>query len=190
MRGSAIKNSIIHKNSKIESGTQAINLKMGRHSYSGYDCNFLNVEIKSFCSIASKVIIGGAHHPLEFVSTSPVFLSHKDSLKTKFAKHEYLPVLQTTIGHDVWIGEGVYIKAGITVGDGAVIGTGAVVTRNIPPYAIVAGNPAKLIRMRFDEDTVNAFIKMQWWNLSDAKLIEVAQYFHDPQYMLRKEGFL
>jgi acetyltransferase-like isoleucine patch superfamily enzyme len=111
-------------------------------------------------------------------------------LKIKFAKHQYLPVLQTTIGHDGWIGEGVYIKAGITVGDGAVIGTGAVVTRNIPPYAIVAGNPAKLIRMRFDEDTVNALMKMQWWNLSDAKLIEVAQYFHDPQYMLRKEGFL
>ena len=83
LRLSSILNSTIHKTSKIESGTSFINSSLDRYSFCGYDCTILNTEIGSFCSIASNVKIGGVAHPVNFVSTSPVFLSHKDSIKQK-----------------------------------------------------------------------------------------------------------
>ena len=141
----------MHKTSKVESGTTIINSSMDRHSFCGYDCNINYCDIGAFVSIASRVSIGGSMHPIEFVSTSPVFLSHKDSVKTKFARHDYFNIARTKIGNDVWIGEGVFIKSGVTIGDGAVVGMGSVVTKDVPPYTIFAGNPARLIRKRFTE---------------------------------------
>lgn len=189
-RGSALINSRIHKTSKIESGSEFINSTMARHSFCGYDCSIINCDVASFCSIASNVSIGGIAHPIEFVSTSPVFLSHKDSVKAKFASHDYLPKVRTVLGNDVWVGAGVYIKAGVQVGDGAVIGMGAVVTKNVAPYAIVAGNPARIIRMRFDDDVVEGLLKMKWWNLSDAELYRLGPLFNSPRTMLEMEGFI
>ena len=90
----SIKNSTIDKNSKIESGTNFINSSMARHSFCGYDCSIINTEIGAFCSIASNVKIGGVAHPVHFASTSPVFLSHKDSVcRTKTASRPILPTL-------------------------------------------------------------------------------------------------
>ena len=78
---------------------------------------------------------------MEYVSTSPVFLDHRDSVKAKFSHHHYVWRAKTSIGHDVWIGEAALIKGGLNIGHGAVIGMGSVVTKDVPPYAIVAGNP-------------------------------------------------
>lgn len=189
-RGKSIVNTVIHGSAKIESGSSVLNSTMSRHSFCGYDCSILNCDIGSFCSIANRVSIGGVRHPTEFVSTSPVFLSHKDSVKAKFARHDYLPMIRTVIGHDVWIGEGVFVKAGVTIGDGAVIGMGAVVTKDVGPYSIAAGNPAKLVRMRFEQDVINALLKMQWWELSDAELRRLGPIFNDPRAMLQTEGLL
>ena len=141
----AITNSKINPMATIHSGSSFVNSSLGRYSYCGYDCSVINADVGAFCSIAGRVTIGGAMHPMHFVSTSPAFLSHKDSVKKKFAKFDYLPLFRTTIGSDVWIGEGAFIKAGINIGHGAVIGMGAVVTKDVPPYAIFAGNPVKLI---------------------------------------------
>lgn len=190
LRGSAVKASTIHKTSKIESGSTIVDTVFGRHSFCGYDCTIVHCDVGSFCSIASKVSIGGAMHPMEFVSTSPVFLSHRDSVKAKFARHEYLPVIRTTIGNDVWIGDGVYVKAGITIGHGAVVGMGSVVTKDIAPYSIVGGNPARLIRMRFEADVMEALIRMAWWDWSDAELARVGAQFNQPREMLVREGYL
>lgn len=189
-RGKSIVHSNIHNSAKIESGSSIVNSTMARHSFCGYDCSILNCDIGAFCSIASRVSVGGLRHPTEFVSTSPVFLSHKDSVKAKFANHHYLPMVRTIIGNDVWIGEGVFIKAGVRIGDGAVIGMGAVVTKDVEPYSIVAGNPAKLIRMRFEPDIVEALLKMKWWEMSDADILRLGSYFHEPRIMLEKEGLL
>lgn len=190
VRGNAVRDSTIDATSKVESGSVVYDSAIARHSFCGYDCSILNCEIGAFCSIGSRVSIGGVAHPAEFVSTSPVFLSHKDSVPTKFAHHEFLPQLRTRIGNDVWIGEGAYIKAGIQIGHGAIIGMGSVVTRDVAPYAIVAGNPARPIRMRFDEKTVEALLAMAWWDLPDAELRRVATHFNDPHLMLSREGLL
>lgn len=189
-RGSALVGSSIHETSKVESGGSIVNSTMSRHSFCGYDCAILNCDIGAFCSIASKVSIGGVRHPVEYVSTSPVFLSHKDSVKAKFSSHDYLPVVRTTIGNDVWIGEGVFVKAGVTIGDGSVVGMGAVVTKDIAPYSIVVGNPARLIRYRFEQDIIDALLKMEWWKLPDQELCRLGPLFNDPRAMLHSEGLL
>ena len=84
------------------------------------------------------------------VSTSPVFYSGRDSVKAKFSKHERKKY-NTVIGHDVWIGQNIRIKQGVNIGTGAIIGMGSIVTKDVPPYNIYAGNPAKFIRKRFDD---------------------------------------
>lgn len=179
-RGAAVRNSVVDRTSKVHAGSLVIHSRMGRHSFCGYDCTLLHCVIGPFCSIANRVSIGGVAHPAHFVSTSPVFLSHKDSVKAKFARHEYLPLLRTEIGADVWIGEGAFIKAGVRVGHGAIIGMGAVVTGDVPPYAVVAGNPARLIRYRFDEAIVKGLIVSRWWECPDSRLQELGPYMNDP----------
>lgn len=179
------KNSNIDKSSAIEAGTVFINSTINKHSYIGYDSFVINTKIGSFCSIANKVTIGGATHPMHFVSTSPVFLSHKDSVKTKFANFNYLPIIETDIGHDVWIGEGVYIKSGIKIGTGAIIGMASVVTKDVPPYAIYAGNPAKLIRYRFNDEIISGLLKIEWWNWSNDRFKCYGKYFDNPEELLK-----
>jgi acetyltransferase-like isoleucine patch superfamily enzyme len=186
----AVKNSEVRDSAAIESGTNLINSSISRHSFCGYDCSIINASIGSFCSIASNVSIGGVAHPTHFVSTSPVFLSHKDSVKAKFANFHYLPVVKTTIGHDVWIGEGAYIKAGVTIGNGSVVGMGSIVTKDVLPYSIVAGNPARLIRMRFEPVIIEGLLKMQWWDLPESELKQLAPYFNNPAALLRQRGYI
>lgn len=180
IRGSAINNCHIDKTSKIEPGSLVVNSTMLRHSFCGYDCEIINCDIGAFCSIANHVIIGGGRHPMEWVGMSPVFYEGRDSVKAKFSRHRREPVKRTAIGHDVWIGERVIIKQGVTIGTGAVIGMGSVVTKDVEPYTIVAGCPAKVIRKRFKESVITNLMKIQWWDFDDRKLTEYAQYFTDP----------
>ena len=169
IRGSAIIDSRIDKSSKIEAGSTIVNSTFDRHSFCGYDCMIINCTVGAFCSIANGVVIGGARHPMEYASTSPVFLSHKDSVKMKYARHDYSLKLRTVVDSDVWIGEMALIKAGVHIGVGAVIGMGSVVTRDVEPYSVVAGNPARIIRKRFDDETIKALLELKWWTLPDSR---------------------
>lgn len=190
LRGSAIQNSHVHPTSKIESGSVIVNSSFDRHSFCGYDCTFLNARVGAFCSISNDVVVGGARHPIEYVSTSPVFLSHKDSVKTKLSRHVYSWAPETRIGNDVWIGERVLIKGGVSIGDGAVVGMGSVVTKDVPAYSIVGGNPARLIRYRFSDDVIAALERLQWWSLSDEEITAMAPLFVDPVALLKERGLL
>lgn len=186
IRGASILNSSIHPTSKIESGSTVVHSKMDKHSFCGYNCDIIYSEIGSFCSISNNVKIGGGMHPMDWVSTSPVFYKGRDSVKAKFSEFEREPNKIVRIGNDVWIGEGVLIKQGVTIGNGAVIGMGSVVTKDIEPYAIFAGNPAKKIRNRFDEEIINELNQLNWWDLPEDTLREAATLIQNPSEFISK----
>ncbi len=186
IRGKAIRNSDIHSTAKIEAGSEVNNSIFLRHSFCGYNCDINYCEIGSFCSIANNVVIGGGMHPIDWISTSPVFYIGRDSVKTKYSIHQRAPHKKTIIGHDVWIGQNVLIKQGLQIGTGAVIGMGSIVTKNVKPYSIVAGNPARLIRMRFDAEIINSLLDSKWWELSDKELQELGPYIKEPQEFLKQ----
>lgn len=171
LRGKCVINSRIHKTAMINSGATIVDCTIGRYTYTCYDDEIVNCEIGQFCSISDEVVIGGAEHPIEWVSTSPVFQNVKHAgPKKRFSKHDFEGIARTHIGNDVWIGRKAIVKAGVNIGDGAVVGSGAVVTKDVPPYAIVVGMPAKIIKYRFDENTIAKLLKTRWWDLSDEEI--------------------
>lgn len=186
LRCSAIRNSMIHKTSKVESGSHVVDSNIGKYSFCGYDCKIYSCEIGAFCSIADGVVIGGAEHPIRWVSSSPAFYAGRDSVRAKFSEHKCPNALRTIIGNDVWIGEKAIIKAGITIGDGAVVGMGSVVTKDVAPYMIVAGVPAKMIRQRFSNDICCRLLESKWWNFNEKKLRCCAAYVKYPERFLQE----
>lgn len=118
---------------------------------------------------------------MNWVGMSPVFYEGRDSVKAKFSTHKRDDIKRTIIGHDVWIGHSVIIKQGVTVGTGAVIGMGSIVTKDVAPYAIVAGSPAKEIRKRFNNEIIQKLLESKWWEFSDEKLHKYAAYFKEPE---------
>ncbi|MDB8920778.1 CatB-related O-acetyltransferase [Parabacteroides merdae] len=181
IRGKAIINSQIEKTTKVNSGCSIVNSTIAHYNNIGYDNEINNAVIGSFCSFSDHVFIGGDEHPLDWVSTSPVFENVKHSGPAcKFALFDLPPQKKTIIENDVWIAHNACIKAGVIVGTGAVIGTGAVVTKDVPPYAIVAGVPAKIIRYRFNDEIIRKLLDSEWWNLTDKQLKKIAVYITDP----------
>lgn len=159
------------------------NIKVGKFSYySGYyhghsfdDCarylmpDIIDVDkliIGSFCSIGSGaafIMAGNQGHRHEWISSFPFFyMSEVDEFSQ--ADNGYLPAGDTVIGNDVWIGSEAVIMPGIKIGDGAVIGTRALVTKDVEPYTIVGGNPAKVIKKRFSDQQIELLLEMKWWN--------------------------
>lgn len=118
---------------------------------------------------------------MEWVGMSPVFYEGRDSVKAKFSSHARLPTKRTTVLNDVWIGRSALIAQGVRIGNGAVVGMGSVVTKDVPDYAIVAGSPARIVRMRFDEKLIQALLRIRWWDFPDEKLRRYATFFTDPQ---------
>ena len=186
LRGKSVLNSQIDKTAKIYSGTEFYDSSIGRHSYVGYDSEVHSCDIGSFCSIANGFVVGGAKHPLDWVSTSPIFYNVRGGSGSHLGNLEIVPLKRSTIGHDVWIGNRVTVMQGVNVGIGAVIGAGSVVTKDIPPYAVVAGCPGKVIKYRFDEETIECLLKSEWWSLDDEKLVEMFQYINNPHEFLTK----
>jgi len=142
------------------------------------------VIIGKFCSIASNVrIFGGGEHNTTLISTYPFkkFFQNVDTDPNVISKGP------TIIGNDVWIGMNAIILSGVTIGDGAVIGAGSVVTKEVPPYAIVAGNPAILIRNRFTEDQIEKLLRIKWWNWSLEKIItNINSFYNKPEAFIEK----
>ena len=176
--GKAVINSKIDRTSSIGSWSNVVRVTMGRYSYCGNDCQIVNSEIGAFCSISDHVFIGGSEHPISRVSTSPVFQNKRHSGPSKrFATFETPKAKRTNIGNDVWIGHGVTIKQGVVIGDGAVIGSNALVIKDVPPYAVVGGVPATVIKYRFPQEVIDRLEEIQWWNLPDEKISEVVELF-------------
>ena len=139
---------------------------IGEHSY-GYprvigDPANATLRMGKFCSIADEVkIFIGAEHRVDWVTTYPFSVFER-----KFAHIAGHPHTKgdVVLGNDVWVGWGATILSGVTIGDGAVIGAESLVTRDVPPYAIVGGNPARVLRLRFSEEQVRALLELKWWD--------------------------
>lgn len=129
--------------------------------------------------------MGGASHPINWAGMSQVFIDENNSISRKFSIHEFNPSLRTEIGNDVWIGDRALIKSGVIISDGAVIGMGSVVTKSVDPYEIWAGNPARLIRKRFDDDTIIALLEIKWWDLNEEKLRKAAVHIDDVEAFIQ-----
>ncbi len=169
----------INRKAAICSNVKFYRSKIGKYSYIGNKSFVSDAEIGNFTSISTNCYIGGANHPINWVSTSPVFHEGRNIMRKNFSHHEFEPFKRTKIGNDVWIGNGVMIKAGLTIGDGAIIGMGSVVTKDVGPYEIWAGNPAKMIRKRFDIDKINKMLEIKWWNWEDEEIEKYAKTFND-----------
>lgn len=185
VRGKSILNSQISKLAKVYSGSLVYDSVIDKYSYVGYDCDVINCDVGAFCSIANGVIIGNDQHPLDWVSTSPVFYNVPSGTSRHLGSLEIPKGKRTYIGNDVWIGSRAIVMQGITIGNGAVIGSGAVVTKDVPPYAIVVGVPAKVLRYRFDESTIESLQSSKWWDLPDDKLRELSSLINQPEEFLK-----
>lgn len=169
----------INKKAAICSGVRFYRGKIGKYSYIGNNSFVIDTDIGNFTSISTDCYIGGASHPINWVSTSPVFHKWENIMKKNFSRHNFEIFKKTKIGNDVWIGNRVIIKSGVTIGDGAIVGMGSVVTKDIGPYEIWAGNPAKLIKKRFDDETIKHLENIKWWDWEDDKINKYANIFND-----------
>ncbi len=158
-------------------------VSMGNFSYVACDSCLNNVEVGNFCSIGPHVQVGLAPHPTrDFVSIYPAFYSNKNpGCPIAFRENKTFDdaVPKTILANDIWIGANVIIPGGITIGTGAIVAAGAVVVKDVPPYAVVGGNPATIIRYRFSEGQINALLLSEWWNWPIEEIRQQVDDFSD-----------
>lgn len=163
-----------------------INIKVGDFTYGAPKILKWNknsfLEIGKFCSIAEgvKIFLDGNHHT-DWITTYPFSVLNKSFPKGVNIKGHPTSNGPVFIGNDVWIGSGSIILSGVKIGDGAVIGANTVVSKDIPPYTIVAGNPVKIIRKRFEDEIIDKLLIIQWWNWPIEKINSEVKDLCSPQ---------
>lgn len=167
---------------------------IGYASYIGNRSFIKNTKIGRYTCIATDVMtVAGSHPSTKFASVHPAFYSTRKQSgftyvsKDKFNDFHYIDKdckFTVLIGNDVWIGSGVKIMEGVMIGDGAVVAAGAIVTKDVPPYAIVGGVPAKVIKYRFDEETIKKLLELRWWDKDQTWIKQHADDFDDAEKLL------
>lgn len=184
------KDSIISPLAKINRFVFLNNSSIGAFSFIGHNSKFNNVKVGKYSSISANVYAGLYSHPINFFSTSPIFYRPKNGSGTKWVNKLLFddePKI-IDIGNDVWIGINVTIISGVKIGDGAIIASHSVVTKDVPPYAIYGGVPAKFIRYRFEYQMIDSLLKLKWWHLPISVLKRNAENLAVPldNYILDK----
>ena len=169
---------------KVHRFAKLINTNLGEHSYIGVGSWATCCEIGPFCSIGAKTNIGLTQHTLNTISTSPIFQLQRNATGVSWTERDYSPNIldtpKTILEADVWVGSNAIIMPGIKLHTGCVIGAGAVVTHDVPPFAIVAGVPARILRYRFSQDVIDRLLEIKWWNLPDEEITRIKDLFHIP----------
>lgn len=165
------------------------NCRIGLLSYAGNKTELSHTKVGRYCSIGPEVkIVAGNHPTREYVSTHPTFYSKHKFVGMGFSDEEIFEEYSYTdeqkkywveIGNDVWIGAGATIINGCKIGDGAIVAAGAVVTKDVPPYTIVGGVPAKPIRTRFTEEQIKFLLAFKWWDRDVTWMKENVNHFRD-----------
>ena len=161
-----VDNSYLDYYSRVGRMNHIYNVKIGAHSYTGQNTVIMHTEIGKFTSISWNITIGAAEHNYDILTTHTFMYNPYDKIYDGKESYDRF-YKECKIGNDVWIGAGAVILRGVTVGDGAVIGANTVVTKDVPPYAIVVGNPAKIIKYRFDDEIIEKLLKLKWWDFDD-----------------------
>lgn len=180
----AVFDSEVDRSAALDSFVRFYNSSVGKYSYIGLGSFVYRAKIGSFCSIGGNCTIGAPSHQLTHVSTSPVFTDGSNILGVNFSRHPIAETPQTSIANDVWIGMGSFIKSGVSIATGSVIGMGSVVTKDVGPYEIWAGNPARLVRKRFEGETIDKLLRSEWWELDAEELKQIAPLFDSPDKFL------
>ncbi|GBG14987.1 uncharacterized protein NMK_2588 [Novimethylophilus kurashikiensis] len=164
---------------RIYQGSTLRAVSLGRMSYVSEGSRVGFTDIGAFSSIGPNVLLGGlGKHPVDRLSTHPAFYSTRLQAGMSFARSDSEDELpRSTVGSDVWIGAGAIVLDGLTVGHGAIVAAGAVVVKDVAPYSIVGGVPARPIRDRFDERTIEALLSWRWWDLNMHQLDVIAHRF-------------
>jgi len=179
---------------KIGANSAILNSVVGRGTYIGWNSILSNGQIGRFCTIAPFVeCIVGTHPLYPFVSIHPAFYSLQKQAGFTFVSRqkfrEYILVdnkYNFIIGNDVWIGRDVKIFGGITIGDGAIVATGSIVTKDIPPFEVWGGSPAKKIKDRFPDEIKGVLIDLRWWEWEFDELQNNSEYFDDIDSFIKR----
>ncbi len=160
------------------------NVTIGDYSYGKIKIKRYGKDTKliigKFCSFADNVtILLGGEHDYNWITTYPFFAHFSECLDENISPFKDSKG-DIIIGNDVWIGYGSVILSGVTIGDGAIIGANSVVTKDIPPYAIAAGNPVKIYKKRFSEEIIKKMLEIAWWNWDMDKILKNASLLQSP----------
>lgn len=161
-------NCIISPNAVVYMQARLSGVMLGDYSYIGRGTIIHDTTIGKFCSISDFCVIGLPGHNMNTISTSCLFSGVNNGTKSSWVKKD-LPLvpINVKIGNDVWIGYRAMIPSNVTIGDGAVIAAGAVVVKDVPPYAVVGGVPAKIIKYRFSQDVIDKLLELRFWDKPD-----------------------
>ena len=180
-------------NVKLYDNVTIFNSTIGKYTYIQRGSTIGNATIGSFCSIAEGVKIGLGVHPIsEFVSTHPFCygsnrVHHLNLNRRRSFFNKYFPEsVPVSIGHDVNIGVNAIVLDGVSIGNGAVIGAGSIVTKNVPPYSVVCGSPAKIIKKRFSDEMILSLEGIKWWDFDEEMLQSDILLFSDVRAFIKK----
>lgn len=182
-----MKNTKVGKIVKVYRPSHICNSEIGDYTYISTNAYISETRIGKYCSIGPNLLCGWGIHPTNGISTSPMFYSTRRQNGLSLTdKDKMVERRIITIGNDVFIGANVTILDGVTIGDGVIIGAGAVVSKDIPDYAIAVGSPIKIIKYRFDEETITALKRIQWWNFTEDKLQDIESMFFEIDKFIKK----